>query len=56
MLIVDYQIVSWFSSTNKLCIVGSFLSTYAATSELYPHYNLFVVTLQKACSPTTIGL
>ena len=33
MLIVDYQIVSLFSSTNKLCIVGLFLSTYMATSE-----------------------
>lgn len=27
MLIVDYQIVSLFSSTNKLCLVGLFLST-----------------------------
>lgn len=34
MLIADYQIVSWFSRANKLCVVGSFLSTYTATSEL----------------------
>ena len=33
MLIVDYQIVSCFFCANKLCIVGLFLSTYAATSE-----------------------